>query len=399
MIKTVWNFFNFSFLKRIDKNLLINRPWLWNLKLHYIAFYSLVFSFLIAIIVLSSSISYTGFGLIYPILIISLLVIEGIIFLYWIYRQLFLFSIEKGYGDVKKIGGSKEVFLWIVTTFFILLPSITLASSFQYKFNHFNVDPSNTKFEMLLPRYFLLDDCLSFDEGKKELKRDYCFGQEKKLELLKKEFNLKTLKSEEIISVSYHLFFINLIFNQKKDDINVDLYHIKDFFYSLKKISFILIMVSILFIILYYSFIYKYNTIYNFLGSLGLSVVLIFIYTILGFFVDSSPRSREILVIYMVLIWVGIQIFSIILIIINMEKYSRLNIVQINLFLPFLFIFSGFCVEYILESYDMYHIFEVDGDLLILFSSTVGLWYIFIFILFAGFVKRKLLKLYSLPRD
>lgn len=129
--KFIYKIINPQLLQRIDRNLLLNHPKLWPLKLQYICYYTLLANVLISFIVF-------GFIPIFPIYDILKYLIPGLVILsivlvyYWWHRQS-LFNIEKQYSNTHKSNGFLEILSYSVCIFLMFSLSLVFYFSMELK--------------------------------------------------------------------------------------------------------------------------------------------------------------------------------------------------------------------------------------------------------------------------
>jgi len=122
------DFFNFRWLKKIDKYFLLNHTLIWNIKLPYIVFYSLLTTLILIFIDLSpSQISKVS---LYSIWFIVLL------YIYWLYTQKNYITMVE-YSTLK-LNGSKEYFIYLFSTIIFFLPILIMTIVLFNTFDNYN---------------------------------------------------------------------------------------------------------------------------------------------------------------------------------------------------------------------------------------------------------------------
>ena len=124
------DFFNFNFLKRFDKYLLLNHTLIWNIKLHYILFYGTIVNsiyFYLVFFLISDMNSTVGISFGYSTIIISLGLMA-----FWIYKQKD-FIANREYGEIN-LNGLKEFILYLLAIQVIITPILMIFLSVNMVF-------------------------------------------------------------------------------------------------------------------------------------------------------------------------------------------------------------------------------------------------------------------------
>ena len=129
-------FFNFSFLKKLDRHILLNYPKIWTFKLPYVIFYSLLMNaFLMITLLFVEQKSYEVLGF------IDLMILPWTIILFFFFKWMnYHAQIEKEYR--KNILSGLEEFLILLFTFFMLgtslyaMKNIVVLKKYPYKTSH-----------------------------------------------------------------------------------------------------------------------------------------------------------------------------------------------------------------------------------------------------------------------
>ena len=127
-MKKLISFFNFNFLKKINRYFLQNYTLIGNFKLHYIFFYSLSMIIVLRLINLTPS----------QISEISkyIILITIIIYLFWLYIQ--NKPIDTNDYNKMRLHGKKEYFLYLFSTIIFFFPSLMLSMMFFQTIDNFD---------------------------------------------------------------------------------------------------------------------------------------------------------------------------------------------------------------------------------------------------------------------
>ena len=148
--------FNLSFLKNLDRYLLLNHTVVWNIRIHYIVFYGIIIDAILLLFLFYSKFEIYQVSTVYYTIFFPLLISSAISLIYWlIFQKDYIPSKEYG---IYKLNGISEYLLYLFSIFFILLPIIILiivAQDIYYfsgfeQYNYFNIDkaPKNIVFDL-----------------------------------------------------------------------------------------------------------------------------------------------------------------------------------------------------------------------------------------------------------
>ncbi|CAA6820585.1 MAG: Unknown protein [uncultured Sulfurovum sp.] len=127
-------FFNFGFLKRLDRYLLLNYTLVWNSKLHYILFWGLIINIPLVSFLWLYTMELYQVPMFYNLLFYFSAVVSCIGLLYWIYKQTKYISVKE-YGKFS-LNGLKEYLLYFFSIAMIfstpMIIDYTIISSYKY---------------------------------------------------------------------------------------------------------------------------------------------------------------------------------------------------------------------------------------------------------------------------
>lgn len=135
------NIFNFGFLKRWDRYLLLNHTLLWNFKLPYLLFYGITINMVLFSFLFFYDLELYQVRVVYYTLLTLFSMMLLILFGYWIYSQTKYVS-TKEYAT-SKIGGFKEYLLNLLFLIMIGFPIITISTIIQSKYQYTEYDYSH----------------------------------------------------------------------------------------------------------------------------------------------------------------------------------------------------------------------------------------------------------------
>lgn len=132
MIQKMLAWFVPSFLRKIDRYLMLNYPRFWAAKFHYFIFYGLFANLFASLFILLIPLRFNQLRDLNSGIMTISLVIEIAVFMLWLNVQSW-FSIEKEYGNTNDAIGWVETLLSAICVLLIFLPAISMLVTAVYK--------------------------------------------------------------------------------------------------------------------------------------------------------------------------------------------------------------------------------------------------------------------------
>ncbi|UTW62013.1 hypothetical protein KFE98_18685 [bacterium SCSIO 12741] len=123
-----------GFLQQIDHKLLINAPWLWQVKIHYHIWILLLVNLLLAAIAWVWPLHFDRIPDL-ELLFALLFILQATYFCFWVYRML-RFNSDKNFGRWKFYHAQIQFLLWFISIFLIISLSFTPTMIMSYRVSH-----------------------------------------------------------------------------------------------------------------------------------------------------------------------------------------------------------------------------------------------------------------------